>query len=410
MISESLRLFLHNPRKLRYRSWAFNVHLYAGMTVGLILAAITLSGSAIVFRNAIGFALHPIDPTVKSQVNTTPSLQWVIDRTRSQNPGFTVGEVDGFSRNDGLRLIRLRRAGHDGSDRDVFIDSRTGELVSGHPHLTNVLGYLEDFHKNLLMGRPGRGVNGVIAILFVAIVLTAPIVWWPGIGKWARAVKINLALSWKRVNYDLHSAVGIVCLLFLSIMSVTAVVLATPDVLHLAESQSSHEENHEHHHRGARKEDVARTVPSRPEARQRRADAANPADGFPSLDLAVDALKKDTAFADWNLWSIRFPEGDGPLTAELHRGTSSMEVDVDPRSARIMNVGEPKGYGVSMDAHNFVETLHFGRVGGRVTQALWVLLGLCPTLLAITGYLMWWNRAALWKKIISPPRSEVGCG
>jgi uncharacterized iron-regulated membrane protein len=296
MIFESLRLFIRDPRKVRYRSWAFNVHLYAGATVGLILAAITLSDSAIVFRNAIGFALHRIDPTVKSQVNATPSLQWIIDRTRSQNPGFTVGEVDGFSRNDGLRLIRLRRAGHDGRDRDVFIDSRTGELVSGHPQLTSALGYLEDFHKNLLMGRRGRGVNGVIAILFVAVVLTAPIVWWPGIGKWARAVKINLALSWKRVNYDVHSAVGIVCLLFLSIMSVTAVVLATPDVLHLAESQSSDGGNHEHHHHGGPKDDVARTVPSQPETRRHRADTANPPDHFPSVDIAVSALKNDTCF------------------------------------------------------------------------------------------------------------------
>jgi uncharacterized iron-regulated membrane protein len=81
-----------------------------------------------------------------------------------------------------------------------------------------------------------------------------------------------------------------------------------------------------------------------------------------------------------------------------------MEVDFDPRSARIMNVGEPRRYGVSMDAHNFVEALHFGRVGG---QALWVLLGLCPTLLAITGYLMWWNRPSGRKSPYQPDKKLI---
>lgn len=393
MIAESLRTYLHNPRKVRFRAWAFNIHFYAGIAVGLILAAITLSGSAIVFRNAIGFALHRIDTTAQSPGTSSPSLQSILDRSRSQNPGFTVGEVDGFSRNDGLLLVRMRRAGHDGSDRDLFVDSQTGELVVGHPRLTKALEYLEDFHKNLMMGRRGRGVNGVIAILFFAVVLTAPIVWWPGIRNWVRAMKVNFALSWKRVNYDIHNAVGIVCVLFLSIMSVTAVVLATSDVLHLAQSQSSNGENHGHHHHGASKGEVGHAASSsHSEARENRTGTANP--GNPAaIDLAVNVLKNDPSLVDWKLSSIRFPEGDEPMSAELRQGNSSIEVDVDPRSARIVNVGEPKGWGVSMDAHSLAEALHFGRVGGSFTQALWVLFGLSPALLMLTGYLMWWNRS-----------------
>ena len=81
------------------------------------------------------------------------------------------------------------------------------------------------------------------------------------------------------------------------------------------------------------------------------------------------------------------------MSAELRQGNSSIEVDVDPRSARIVNVGQPKGWGVSMDAHSFAEAFHFGRVGGSFTQALWVLFGLSPALLMLTGYLMWWNRS-----------------
>jgi uncharacterized iron-regulated membrane protein len=36
--------------------------------------------------------------------------------------------------------------------------------------------------------------------------------------------------------------------------------------------------------------------------------------------------------------------------------------------------------------------LHFGSFGGRVSQVAWVIIGLAPALLFITGAIMWWNR------------------
>jgi hypothetical protein len=115
------------------------------------------------------------------------------------------------------------------------------------------------------------------------------------------------------------------------------------------------------------------TASSHSGARQNRAGTVSTAP-FARVDIAVSALKNDPSLANWKLWAIQFPEDSEPLSAELRRGASSREVDVDPSSARIVNVSEPRGYGVSMDAHNLVEALHFGRVGGSLTQVLWVLL------------------------------------
>jgi len=37
--------------------------------------------------------------------------------------------------------------------------------------------------------------------------------------------------------------------------------------------------------------------------------------------------------------------------------------------------------------------LHFGRFAGWPGRVLWVILGLAPAILFLTGALMWWNRA-----------------
>jgi uncharacterized iron-regulated membrane protein len=45
--------------------------------------------------------------------------------------------------------------------------------------------------------------------------------------------------------------------------------------------------------------------------------------------------------------------------------------------------------------------LHFGNFGGWPSKALWVIIGLAPAFLFVTGALMWWNR------VISPNARRI---
>jgi hypothetical protein len=40
----------------------------------------------------------------------------------------------------------------------------------------------------------------------------------------------------------------------------------------------------------------------------------------------------------------------------------------------------------------WISYLHFGNFGGWPSKALWVVIGLAPAFLFVTGLLMWWNR------------------
>jgi uncharacterized iron-regulated membrane protein len=44
------------------------------------------------------------------------------------------------------------------------------------------------------------------------------------------------------------------------------------------------------------------------------------------------------------------------------------------------------------DAVAWVVRLHFGRAFGRSVEVLWVILGLLPIVLVVTGVIMWWHR------------------
>ena len=67
---------------------------------------------------------------------------------------------------------------------------------------------LQDLHFDLLAGRTGRILNGFGAMLMLAMAVTGLVIWWPGRTRWRRGLTVDFSRPWKRITWDLHSAVG----------------------------------------------------------------------------------------------------------------------------------------------------------------------------------------------------------
>ena len=51
--------FWYKPRQQRWRGWMFQIHLWAGIIIGLYAILIGLTGSVLVFREEIEAAIEP---------------------------------------------------------------------------------------------------------------------------------------------------------------------------------------------------------------------------------------------------------------------------------------------------------------------------------------------------------------
>jgi uncharacterized iron-regulated membrane protein len=83
-----------------------------------------------------------------------------------------------------------------------------GKAVSYKGALYYWLSWLGKLHGSLLMDSDGMTANAIGGFLIAALCLTGMIVWWPGVGSWRRALTIHAKVGWKRLVFDLHSAVG----------------------------------------------------------------------------------------------------------------------------------------------------------------------------------------------------------
>jgi uncharacterized iron-regulated membrane protein len=94
--------------------------------------------------------------------------------------------------------------------------------------LAPVVEWLVNLHDNLLLGMTGRTVNGIGAICLTLLCLTGAILWWPGIAHWRRSLSVTWRLSFARLNWDLHNALGFWCLLFVLLWGISGIYFAFP--------------------------------------------------------------------------------------------------------------------------------------------------------------------------------------
>ena len=195
------------------------------------------------------------------------------------------------------------------------------------------LRWSSEVHGNLLLGPGGLKANAIGGFLTALLCLTGIVIWWPGIARWRSALVVRAGVGWKRLMFDLHSALGFWIFAFLLMWGVTGGYFVFPEPFRAA---------------------VEHFTPIYPPATPQTPLVQQPAP--PSGTSSTDA-------------------GPPPLT---------------PRRRRPLILGQK-----ILRAFSYA---HYGNFAGWPFKALWVVLGLVPVVLYITGVVMWWNR------VVSPAR------
>jgi uncharacterized iron-regulated membrane protein len=67
-------------------------------------------------------------------------------------------------------------------------------------------------------------------------------------------------------------------------------------------------------------------------------------------------------------------------------------VVIDRRSAKVLAARRTTDLPIAIQGVILLRPLHYGTVGGHATRILWIFLGFTPTVLLITGFVIWRKR------------------
>jgi uncharacterized iron-regulated membrane protein len=379
---------LRRPRSLAVRNWIFQIHLYAGLLVALYAIVIGISGSAVVFRPEMrDFRERNLRWVDASGTRAPPDR--ILEAIHAAHPGVLISQMYFPQKESDTYRVSI---GNAWNAAQVYVNPFTAEIVGEQralaPGTRDWISTLQSLHFDLLSGRTGRIVNGVFGLIVVVLCLTGIVIWWPGTTYWVRALLINWRGRWQRVNYDLHSSVGACFVLFILLMSLTGAYYAWPVESRAFISRFS----------PARFLDPAPLLPPEP------ADSEAPlsrliAVAEPLVPPDAKILRVTYIF----LGAQERPRSElgSKRAVQLVFSTKGQYDDpylssvfLDPRNADVMRIdrADQRSFGDSLAA--WIPTLHFGTFGGIPIKIIWLLLGLAPSILGVTGFLMWWNRVA----------------
>jgi uncharacterized iron-regulated membrane protein len=346
--------------KSSLRSILKKLHIWVGLSFGILFCLMGLSGSVIVFRHQIEDALRP-RWQAKGEAPSVAVVDAAVANLRKKWPDSEVTRISFPS--DPAQPLRLLVV-NDDRQAQVFCDARTGEFLGTFnlPWLDTIL----DFHTKLLRIPSGRQWTGVIGIALFLVSLSGLAIWL------LRKPDLRIAWGgpWKRINFEFHRSTGIVVNAFLVLISFTGMWMAYPDTFRQAVERMS----------------------GSPSAKLPKVKVKSSELGVP-IDAFVQAAP--SAFPGGKVRELRLPQGErAPVVAHMwkpgdFRPDGSSQATLDPRTARILAIDDAGNWSVSQRIIQGAKPVHYAEWGGLPLRLLWCLIGLTPSMLFVTGLLIW---------------------
>lgn len=370
--------FLDTPRKVNWRTWTFQVHLWLALILGPVLATVCLTGAIVVFRYELNRLTVPGTAYVQPRGErlTLDELTARIRANRSADQLSSVSWDGGPS--TGMNFWTNSPEGH---RIHTFIDPYTGAITGQEDYHSKWMQWFFELHAKLLMGETGMFLNGFVGLAAMILSTSGLVVWWPGRPRWRHGFSLLRGARWQRQNYDWHKLTGFYSSGAVLVVALTGTYFSFPGIYKSVIQTVTRNE--------IRTSPRARTVwttqgPSY-EDHVRAALKAQPGTQFVSLTFpkkAGDAVVVRTKEPrDWHRIGLNWVYLE-PGTGAVIRSTRFGEADLGTQAVSLMY------------------PLHFGRFGGRWGTAsfygvmvLYVLIGLAPVALWVTGLLMYWNRS-----------------
>lgn len=403
------RRLLERPQQVWIRKAMFQIHLWAGIIVGLYVIAIGISGSILVFKEDLmprpRIAVDPVD----LKACTPEKLIHAANQANLAFPKYNAFLTACPQEANPFYLITVREKPKPGARKAgppqkgmggprpkqlaVYVHPHTGEVTGSADREESWVEWMEDFHFNLLSGRQGRLWNGIGGAVLLALTITGMILWWPGIKTWTRALLLDFRRSWKRINWDLHSVVGFWTVFFSLMWATTGMYFTWPQLFRTPIEM------------------ISPSVTANYPGEQMRKIGQRPAAPEAPLDVLAVLKKSQEISTDGYLEGYFYGMGRKPIfTVYMARGRMGDYSNTDfiyfdqHTGDHLYTWHRGKNQSMGDWLLWLIAPLHFGTSWGYGVKWAWFVLGLIFPLLTITGFIMYWNRylGKKWKKLRQP--------
>jgi sulfite reductase (NADPH) flavoprotein alpha-component len=196
----------------------FRIHWILGITAGLVLSVVGVTGAMIGFESAILRAINPqLHAAITEKPMALPSA--LVEAARGAYPDYRARSL-AWEGDDQPVVVRMSRgAGRGGID--VAVDPRAA-IVLGTPRGRDVFEFAERLHRNLAAGPVGKQIVGASTATLLLLAISGLVLRWPRRARSVRAwLTFNPKLRGRGFLWHLHSVSATWVLAFYLVAALT---------------------------------------------------------------------------------------------------------------------------------------------------------------------------------------------
>ena len=384
----------------------FQTHWLLGISAGLVLAVVGVTGAALSFQTQILRALNPGVMTVAPTGQNALAPAELLARVRAAEPDKTVLSISlSNDPGDAARIAFATGNGPRGETR--YVDPYSGALLSEDAlRGESFLRLMEQIHRRLAAGDVGRQITGASTIALLVLALSGLYLRWPRQARnWRKWLTLDFARKGRGFLWDLHAVAGTWALVFYLCAALTGLYWSydwyrgalyalagvekpaprgAPPGAKPAGERAANQAQGGGRERGAMGE----------RGQQAR---ARPAFSEAALATAWDAFRH-AAGGDYSTVTLRFPERRGEPVQVMYldqrpaHERAFNRLSIDPASGAISKF---ERYAEKKTGEKFMASiypLHSGSFFGVPGSLLMMIASLGMPLFAVTGWMLYLER------------------
>lgn len=207
------------------------LHLWLGLTSGIIVFVICLTGVAFVFHDEINNFVNREARFVKVEdgMEKLP-VDSILESVKQQYPKIMLMQYTSYK--DSTKSIKIMCFDRSATPPllglgNIYVNPYTAEVLK-MDFTYGIFRFIAEIHANLLLGKVGAQIVRISTIIFLIELISGLIWWWPK--KWNKtnvnkSFKVKWNATWKRLNIDLHNVLGFYALPLGIILTITGLIL-----------------------------------------------------------------------------------------------------------------------------------------------------------------------------------------
>ncbi|MDE1191018.1 MAG: PepSY-associated TM helix domain-containing protein [Arachidicoccus sp.] len=374
------------------------LHLWLGLVSGIIVCLLGITGCIYAFEKELSSVFYKKIIYIDNPSGYTQTLAFSVIKNNAQqylgkdkpvsfattfpNDPHHAWEFMCYQQGDNKALWMSQTIK---TYESVFVNPYTGKITGHLDYKHEFFALVKGLHISLLLNtKYGEIITGTATLLFVIILITGFVMWYPK--KWNKknidnSFKINWKAKWKRINYDLHNVLGFYVCIIAFIIACTGLTMAFNwfrAIVYVAASASI----------------------TAPDFKTYKSDTTKP---YPTnaYDISFEEVKKIYPKAQRIGVSISSKNSDAISMTAYHLKDVYYNDDklyFDKASGKKLGavLYDRENNGVKFLTMNY--DIHIGAIGGIIGKIIAFLISLVCASLPITGFIIWLNKKKKLKK------------